>query len=87
MPARVTRILRRHIPVLVACDPLTGRQIRATPMSTRRYEHPEPGAMIHLRVKKLGRIPDGGGRRIDGRSETVRGFTVAKLRRFNTRQG
>jgi hypothetical protein len=27
----------------------------------RRYEHDKPGAMIHVDVKKLGNIPDGGG--------------------------
>jgi hypothetical protein len=27
----------------------------------RRYEHDTPGAMIHVDVKKLGNIPDGGG--------------------------
>ncbi|RFU42265.1 IS481 family transposase [Actinomadura logoneensis] len=75
VPARtVTRILRRHgVPALAACDPLTGTQIRATRHSDRRYEHPKPGAMIHLDVKKLGRIPDGGGWRMHGRSEAVRG--------------
>ncbi|MEU8310890.1 IS481 family transposase [Actinomadura sp. NPDC048955] len=75
VPARtVTRILRRHcVPVLAACDPLTGQPVRATRHSDRRYEHPEPGAMIHIDVKKLGRIPDGGGWRIHGRSEPVRG--------------
>ena len=28
-----------------------------------RYEHPSPGDMLHLDVKKLGRVPDGGGKR------------------------
>ncbi|GAA2128798.1 hypothetical protein GCM10009727_19700 [Actinomadura napierensis] len=32
--------------------------------------------MIHLDVKKLGRIPDGGGWRIHGRSEAVRGRCI-----------
>ncbi|MEV5568813.1 IS481 family transposase [Spirillospora sp. NPDC052269] len=75
VPARtVTRILRRHnVPVLAVCDPLTGQQIRASRQSARRYEHPAPGDMIHLDVKKLGRIPDGGGWRVHGRSENVRG--------------
>ncbi len=75
VPARtVTRILRRHgVPVPAACDPVTGHQIRATRHSDRRYDPPEPSAMIHLDVKKLGRIPDGGGRRVHGRSEAVRG--------------
>jgi transposase InsO family protein len=33
----------------------------------RRYEHEYPGAMIHVDVKKLGNIPDGGGWRTVGR--------------------
>ena len=33
----------------------------------RRYEHETPGALIHLDVKKLGNIPDGGGWRYVGR--------------------
>lgn len=28
-----------------------------------RYEHPSSGDMLHLDVKKLGRVPDGGGKR------------------------
>lgn len=28
-----------------------------------RYEHPRPGDMLHLDVKKLGRVPEGGGKR------------------------
>lgn len=70
----VTRILRRHaVPPLADCDPLTGRPIRATRHTTTRYQHPHPGDLIHIDVKKLGRIPDGGGWRAHGRSETVRG--------------
>ena len=38
-----------------------------------RYEHPAPGDLLHLDVKKLARIPDGGGHRVHGRSsETPR---------------
>lgn len=33
----------------------------------RRYEHEHPGAMIHVDVKKLGCVPDGGGWRFVGR--------------------
>ena len=33
-----------------------------------RYEHPTPGDLLHLDVKKLGRIPDGGGHRVHGRT-------------------
>ena len=35
----------------------------------RRYEHEWPGAMIHVDVKKLGNIPDGGGWRYVGRHQ------------------
>jgi hypothetical protein len=31
-----------------------------------RYEWPEPGDMVHVDIKKLGRIPDGGGWRVHG---------------------
>lgn len=34
----------------------------------RRYEHERPGALIHVDVKKLGNIPDGGGWRFVGRA-------------------
>ncbi|MFW7415886.1 IS481 family transposase, partial [Demequina sp. SO4-18] len=38
----------------------------------RRYEHPHPGSMIHVDVKKLGNIPDGGGWRTVGRVQGKR---------------
>ncbi|MFF4362963.1 IS481 family transposase [Streptomyces sp. NPDC001604] len=70
----VSRILRRHrMPPLAACDPLTGQVIRAVRTSTARYEYHQPGGLVHLDVKKLGKIPDGGGWRAHGRSEDVRG--------------
>jgi transposase InsO family protein len=75
VPARtVTRILRRwQVPRLAECDPLTGAPIRASRRTTTRYEHPYAGSLVHLDVKKIGRIPDGGGWRAHGRSEEVRG--------------
>jgi transposase InsO family protein len=42
---------------------------RATGEPIRRYEHPYPGSMIHVDVKKLGNIPDGGGWRFVGRTQ------------------
>lgn len=30
-----------------------------------RYERPYPGALVHLDIKSLGRVPDGGGKRFD----------------------
>jgi len=71
-PARtISRILLRHgVPRLADCDPVTGEPIRASRRSDRRYEHPEPGDLVHVDVKKLGRIPDGGGWRAHGRAHT-----------------
>lgn len=70
----VGRVLRRHrTPLLRELDPVTGTVIRATRHSAQRYEHDHPGSLIHVDVKKLGRIPDGGGWRVHGRSEKVRG--------------
>ena len=40
---------------------------RATGEPIRRYEHRYPGSMIHVDVKKLGNVPDGGGWRYLGR--------------------
>jgi len=69
VPARtVSRILRRHrLPYLRECDPLTGELIRASKVTAVRYEHPYPGSLVHMDVKKVGRIPDGGGWRAHGR--------------------
>ena len=40
---------------------------RATGEPIRRYEHATPGAMVHVDIKKLGKIPAGGGHRFLGR--------------------
>ena len=42
---------------------------RATGEPIRRYEHDHPGAMLHVDVKKLGNVPDGGGWRYVGRQQ------------------
>jgi transposase InsO family protein len=75
IPARtVGAILHRHqVPLLRTCDPLTGEVIRASKTTAVRYERPNPGDLVHVDVKKVGRIPDGGGWRAHGRSEEVRG--------------
>ena len=69
VPARtVSRILRRHdVPRLCECDPLTGDVIRASKTTAVRYERGRPGELVHMDVKKIGRIPDGGGWRAHGR--------------------
>jgi len=70
VPARtVSRILVRHgVARLAACDPITGAVIRAHQVTPRRYERARPGELVHIDVKKLGRIPDGGGWRVHGRA-------------------
>lgn len=70
----VSRVLRRRgVPYLRDCDPMTGVPIRASKATAVRYERDRPGELVHVDVKKLGRIPDGGGWRAHGRSEEVRG--------------
>lgn len=70
VPARtVTAIWRRHhMPLLSCLDPITGIPIRTSQASTRRYEREHPGELIHVDVKKIGKIPDGGGWRVQGRA-------------------
>lgn len=69
----VGRILRRYqTPALAAIDPLTGQPVRRH-RGGPRYERRRPGELLHVDVKKLGRVPDGGGWRVHGRSEAVRG--------------
>ncbi|MFF8265750.1 IS481 family transposase, partial [Streptomyces virginiae] len=57
----VHRILTRHgLHRLAFMDRPTGTVIR-------RYERGKPGELVHVDVKKLGRIPDGGGHKVLGR--------------------
>jgi transposase InsO family protein len=61
-PRTVSAILRRHlVPYLRECDPLTGEVIRSSRSTAVRYEHDHPGSLTHMDIKKLGKIPDGGG--------------------------
>jgi transposase InsO family protein len=41
---------------------------RTTRAPIRRYERARPGELLHLDVKKLGRVPPGGGWRVRGRN-------------------
>jgi transposase InsO family protein len=64
-PSTVHRVLSRYgCPRLACLD-------RATNAPVRRYERDRPGELVHVDVKKLGNIPDGGGHRAAGRA---RGF-------------
>lgn len=47
----------------------------ATGKNIRRYERENPGDMVHVDIKKLGRIPDGGGHRVTGRAAGNRNKT------------
>lgn len=69
VPARtVSRVLRRHrLPYLRDLDPMTGQLVRASKTTAVRYERSRPGELVHVDVKKIGRIPDGGGWRAHGR--------------------
>jgi transposase InsO family protein len=60
-PSTVHRVLARYrLARLSWLDRASGRVIR-------RYEHQRPGDLVHLDIKKLGKIPDGGGWRMLGR--------------------
>jgi transposase InsO family protein len=72
----VGRVLARHqVPYLSTIDPITGAAVRRR-HSGIRYQRPAPGDLLHIDVKKLGRVPDGGGWRLHGRTEQVRGRKV-----------
>jgi transposase InsO family protein len=66
-------LARAGLPGLAEVDRLTGQLLRGRRHRHRRYEHPHAGDLLHVDVKKLGRVPDGGGWRVHGRSEEVRG--------------
>jgi transposase InsO family protein len=53
-------LARNDMSRLAWMDRPTGRVIR-------RYEHPRPGDLVHVDIKKLGKIPPGGGWRAHGR--------------------
>ena len=63
----VEAVLRRYrMPKLAHLDQATGLPVRRPP--AQRYEHEAPGDLVHVDIKKLGRIPDGGGHRKLGRA-------------------
>lgn len=66
-PSTVHQVLRRYgCPRLKWTDPATGVRTKTSRAQRRSYEHPTPGDLVHVDVKKLGRIPDGGGWRFRG---------------------
>ncbi len=65
-PSTAHAVLRRY-----GCPPLAHLD-RASGAPVRRYERERPGELVHVDVKKLGNIPDGGGWRTRGREEGKR---------------
>jgi transposase InsO family protein len=67
----VSKVLSRYrVPLLGHVDLNTGVRVRkAKPV---HYERVNPGDLVHVDVKKLGRIPDGGGHRTLGRAQGKR---------------
>jgi transposase InsO family protein len=62
----VGRVLQRYrMPLLAHLDQATGLPVRKP--KPHRYEAAVPGELVHVDIKKLGRIPAGGGWRIHGR--------------------
>jgi transposase InsO family protein len=74
VPVRtVSRVLARAgVPHLAVLDPMTGQVIRSSKATAVRYERERPGELVHMDVKKIGRIPDGGGWRAHGRGNVAR---------------
>src|SRR3712207_9052754 len=61
---RSHRILTRHaMPRLAWLDRPTGTPVR--------YERDRPGELVHVDIKKLGRLRDGGGWRVHGRDSAA----------------
>jgi transposase InsO family protein len=82
MPASTVHavLVRCRLNRLRHVDVRTGEPIR-------RYEHDKPGAMIHVDVKKIGRIPDGGGHRFVGRQQGNRNIRATAGRPTNNTRG
>jgi transposase InsO family protein len=69
----VHKILSRfHCPPLAWTDPATGIRIKWARKKANSYVHENPGDLVHVDIKKLGRIPEGGGHRVLGRAEGKR---------------
>ena len=54
--------------------------IRASKTTAVRYERDRPGELVHMDVKKIGRIPDGGGWRAHGRADGLNARHSKKAR-------
>jgi transposase InsO family protein len=52
---------------------------RPTGEPIRRYQFDEPGGLVHVDIKKLGRIPDGGGWRAVGKTQGNKNTTKGRI--------
>ena len=79
VPARTCAriVARAGLPRLADVDRVTGEPRRRGPVTRVRYERERPGELLHVDVKKVARIPDGGGWRARGASELDHGHTSA----------
>jgi transposase InsO family protein len=74
-PSTVHRVLSRYgLAKLKWQDRATGRTVR-------RYEHEHPGDLVHVDIKKQGRIPDGGGHKVLGKAAGKRNKTGTEANR------
>ena len=69
-------LVRCRLNRLTYLDRVSGERIR-------RYEHDRPGDLLHVDVKKLGKVPDGGGWRYVGREQGERNRAATSLRTGN----
>jgi transposase InsO family protein len=76
-PSTVHRVLTRYgCPRLAHLDRATGQPVR-------RYERAAPGELVHVDIKKLGNIPDGGGWRAVGPAQGERNAQATTRARRN----
>lgn len=66
-------LMRYRMPKLIYLDQATGLPVRR--LKAVRYEKATPGELVHVDIKKQGRIPDGGGHRVLGRAAGNRNNT------------
>lgn len=59
-------VARDGLPRLADVDRVTGEPRRRGPATARRYERERPGELVHVDVKKVARVPVGGGWRARG---------------------
>jgi transposase InsO family protein len=89
-PARIAGLLRlcastvHKVLVRYRLNRLAGMD-RATGRVIRRYERAAPGELVHVDIKKLGNIPDGGGHRVMDRAQSRRNGRATISKRRNNR--